>query len=99
MPCSSFRQGGGRVVLITNAPRAAAPIIDMLDDMGVPRDAYDALVSSGDVTRAMIAPYRGKIIHHVGPPTDRRLALRRSRRHPRPGRRGRRRRRHRSRYR
>jgi len=64
-----FRQGGGRVVLITNAPRAAAPIIEILDDMGVPRDAYDALVSSGDVTRTMIAPYRGKVVHHVGPPS------------------------------
>jgi HAD superfamily hydrolase (TIGR01459 family) len=64
-----FRQGGGRVVLITNAPRASAAIIDMLDDMDVPRDAYDAVVSSGDVTRGTIAPYRGKVIHHVGPPT------------------------------
>jgi HAD superfamily hydrolase (TIGR01459 family) len=64
-----FRQAGGRVVLITNAPRAAAPIVGLLDDMGVPRDAYDALVSSGDVTRAMIAPYRGRVVHHVGPPT------------------------------
>lgn len=62
-----YRGGGGRVVLITNAPRAAAPIVEMLDEMGVPRDAYDALVSSGDVTRTMIAPYRGKMIHHVGP--------------------------------
>lgn len=65
----NFRGGGKRVVLITNAPRAAGPIIAMLDRMGVPRDAYDALVSSGDVTRAMIAPYRGRIIHHVGPAT------------------------------
>jgi HAD superfamily hydrolase (TIGR01459 family) len=64
-----FRQGGGRVVLITNAPRAAAPIIGMLDAMQVPRDTYDAVVSSGDVTRAMIAPYRGRVVHHVGPPT------------------------------
>ena len=62
-----YRAAGGRVVLITNAPRAAAPIIGMLDAMNVPRDAYDGLVSSGDVTRIMIAPYRGKIIHHVGP--------------------------------
>jgi len=64
-----FRQGGGKVVLITNAPRAAAPIVGMLDAMGVPRDAYDGLVSSGDVTRVMIAPYRGKVVHHVGPPS------------------------------
>jgi HAD superfamily hydrolase (TIGR01459 family) len=64
-----YRAAGGRVVLITNAPRAAAPIIGMLDAMGVPRDMYDGVVSSGDVTRVMIAPYRGKIIHHVGPPS------------------------------
>ncbi len=63
------RAAGGRVVLITNAPRAAAPIAEMLDRMGVPRDAYDGIVSSGDVTRAMIAPYRGRVIHHVGPPS------------------------------
>jgi HAD superfamily hydrolase (TIGR01459 family) len=65
-----FRQGGGRVVLITNAPRPAAPIIEMLDDLGVPRDAYDAVVSSGDVTRTMLVPYRGQILHYVGPPRE-----------------------------
>lgn len=67
---SRFRAAGGRVVLITNAPRAAAPIMAMLDRMQVPRDAYDAVVSSGDVTRVMIAPYRGQIIHHIGPEHD-----------------------------
>lgn len=65
-----YREGGGCVVFITNAPRAAPPIVDKLDRIGVPRDAYDSLVSSGDMTRAMIAPYRGRVIHHVGPPTD-----------------------------
>lgn len=64
----AYRKRGGRVVLVTNAPRAAAPIIVTLDGMGIPRDAYDSLVSSGDMTRAMIAPYRGRVIHHVGPP-------------------------------
>lgn len=64
-----YRAAGGKVVLITNAPRAAQPIIAMLDAMGVPRDMYDGVVSSGDVTRVMIAPYRGKVIHHVGPPS------------------------------
>jgi HAD superfamily hydrolase (TIGR01459 family) len=55
-------------VLITNAPRTAPPIVALLDAMQVPRDAYDAVVSSGDVTRAAIAPYRGKVVHHIGPP-------------------------------
>lgn len=64
-----FRQAGGRAVLITNAPRPSGPIIAMLDRLGVPRDAYDAIVSSGDCTRSMVAKYRGKAIHHVGPPT------------------------------
>jgi HAD superfamily hydrolase (TIGR01459 family) len=64
---ANFRGQGGRVVLITNAPRASAPIIAMLDRLGVVREAYDAIISSGDVTRAMIAPYRGRVIHHVGP--------------------------------
>jgi HAD superfamily hydrolase (TIGR01459 family) len=67
---SRFRAGGGSVVLITNAPRAAAPVMAMLDRMQVPRDAYDAVVSSGDVTRVMIASYRGQIIHHIGPEHD-----------------------------
>lgn len=65
-----YRQGGGRVVLITNAPRPSPPIIDMLDDLHVPRDAYDAVVSSGDVTRTMLVPYRGQTLHYVGPPTE-----------------------------
>jgi HAD superfamily hydrolase (TIGR01459 family) len=63
----NFRKGGGRVVFITNAPRPSPPIVDMLDRLGVPRDAFDAIVSSGDTTRAMIAPYRGRVIHHFGP--------------------------------
>jgi HAD superfamily hydrolase (TIGR01459 family) len=65
----NYRAGGGRVVLITNAPRPSPPIVTMLDHLGVPRIAYDAIVSSGDATRAMVARYAGKVIHHVGPPT------------------------------
>lgn len=66
----AFRKAGGRAVLITNAPRPSAPIVAMLDRLGVPRDAYDAIVSSGDATRAMIGKYRGRAIHHVGPATE-----------------------------
>jgi len=65
----SFRKAGGKVVFITNAPRPSGPIIEMLDELGVHREAYDAIVSSGDATRSMIGKYRGKAIHHIGPPT------------------------------
>lgn len=65
-----YRKAGGKVVFITNAPRPSAPLIEMLDELGVTRDAYDAIVSSGDATRVMISKYSGKAIHHVGPPTE-----------------------------
>ena len=65
-----YRRGGGVVALITNAPRPSGPIVAMLDGMGVERDAYDVLVSSGDATRTLIGDYRGRVIHHVGPPTE-----------------------------
>ena len=65
----AYRRAGGSVVLITNAPRPSSAIVPLLDRLGVARDAYDAIVSSGDATRAMISEYAGKIIHHVGPPT------------------------------
>jgi HAD superfamily hydrolase (TIGR01459 family) len=67
----AYRRQGGRVVLITNAPRPAPPIIEMLDAMGIVRDAYDALVSSGGATRAVLAAeFRGQTVHYVGPPHE-----------------------------
>ena len=66
----NFRRQGGRVVLITNAPRPSPPIIEMLDELGVVREAYDDIVSSGDATRAVLADYRGKSVHYVGPPEE-----------------------------
>jgi HAD superfamily hydrolase (TIGR01459 family) len=65
-----FRAAGGKAVFIANAPRPSAPLIDMLDRLGVTRDSYDAMVSSGDATRVMIAKYSGRAIHHVGPATE-----------------------------
>ncbi len=66
----NFRRQGGRVVLITNAPRPSPPIVEMLDELGVVREAYDDIVSSGDATRAVLAAYRGKSVHYVGPPEE-----------------------------
>ncbi len=65
-----YRDGGGRVVLITNAPRPKASVIDMLDRMGVPQSAYDAVVTSGDTARAVLAARPGVRIYHVGPERD-----------------------------
>jgi HAD superfamily hydrolase (TIGR01459 family) len=42
----------------------------MLDRLKVPHDAYDGIVSSGDVTRALIIARAGQRIFHIGPPRD-----------------------------
>lgn len=66
----SFRRQGGRVVLITNAPRPRASVIEQLARLQVPTDAYDAIVTSGDVTRALVAGLGGKAIYQLGPQKD-----------------------------
>ena len=55
---------GTSVVLITNASRPSDRVRLMLDQIGVPGTAYDAIVSSGDVTRKLIekAPPRAFLI-------------------------------------
>jgi HAD superfamily hydrolase (TIGR01459 family) len=68
-----FRAGGGHVVLITNAPRPKGPIFEQLDRLGVPREAFDTMVTSGDVTIGFIAERGLAPLHHVGPERD--LAL------------------------
>jgi HAD superfamily hydrolase (TIGR01459 family) len=65
-----FRAKGGRVVLITNAPRPGAVVVKLLDRLAVPHEAYDAIVSSGDVTRAVMAARPGKAVCHIGPERD-----------------------------
>jgi HAD superfamily hydrolase (TIGR01459 family) len=65
-----FRDGGGRVILITNAPRPKTAVIEMLDRMGVPRTAYDDVVTSGDTARHIIAERPGVRLYHVGPDRD-----------------------------
>ena len=65
-----FRQKGGAVSLISNAPRPGAQVVRMLDHLGVPRSAYDAIVTSGDVTRAMVAKRAGEPVYLIGPERD-----------------------------
>ena len=69
--CSEFRRRGGRVILLTNAPRPGGSVQHFLDGMGAPRESYDAIVSSGGACQAAIAEGRfGRRIHYVGPDRD-----------------------------
>ena len=65
------RARGGVVILITNAPRPSEVVTRQLDRLHVPRETYDAIVSSGDVTRSVIEERRGQSLFHLGPERDR----------------------------
>jgi HAD superfamily hydrolase (TIGR01459 family) len=67
---SRFRKAGGAVILITNAPRSGAAVMRILDRFGVPHDAYDAITSSGDVTRGIVESRPGQTVFHLGPERD-----------------------------
>ena len=67
----AFRKGGGSVVLLTNAPRPKPSVVDQLDRMGVPRDVWDEVVTSGDAAQyAMLSGAVGRRVHHIGAPKD-----------------------------
>jgi HAD superfamily hydrolase (TIGR01459 family) len=68
--CQAFRRTGGLVLLVSNAPRPAAAVAVGLTKLGVPADAYDQILTSGDVTRALLVPWQGRPVHHIGPERD-----------------------------
>ncbi len=69
--CRTFRQHhDGIVILVSNAPRPNTAVQAQLDRIGVAREAYDAIVSSGDTSRALIADLDGAPLFHLGPDRD-----------------------------
>jgi HAD superfamily hydrolase (TIGR01459 family) len=65
-----FRQQGGTVVLLSNAPRPSSVVVAQLDRVGVPRTAWDGIVTSGDVTRMELDRRGITRLYHLGPPRD-----------------------------
>ncbi|WP_062111410.1 TIGR01459 family HAD-type hydrolase [Aureimonas sp. AU40] len=63
------RRGGAHVVLLTNSPRPAEGVREQLDALGVSREAYDAIVTSGDATRALISAGSRRVFH-IGTPRN-----------------------------
>jgi HAD superfamily hydrolase (TIGR01459 family) len=60
---TAAREAGIPVVLITNSPRRSADVLAQMTAIGVPPTAYDRVVTSGDVTRDLIAEGPRKIFH------------------------------------
>lgn len=65
-----YRSSGGAVALITNAPRPSPEVALQLDNFGVPSDAYDAIITSGDVTRTLLEERQSQVMFHLGPERD-----------------------------
>lgn len=65
-----YRAGGGHVVLITNAPRQSSEVLPQLARLGVPDDAFDLTVTSGDVTRTLVQARPDARLYHLGPARD-----------------------------
>ena len=66
----TFRRQGGAVILITNAPRPADSVQRQLRKLGVADETYDAIVSSGDLTRHFVAGHPGRKVFWLGPERD-----------------------------
>jgi HAD superfamily hydrolase (TIGR01459 family) len=66
----SFRRRGGAVVLISNAPRPSPPIQGQVLKLGVSPEAFDAVVTSGDVTLGLMQQQAGDRVLHIGPERD-----------------------------
>ncbi len=66
-----YRASGGYVMLLTNSPRPRPAVQAQLDGIGVARDCYDDITSSGDASHAgLAAGLVGTRVYHLGPKRD-----------------------------
>ena len=65
-----FNEAGGHVVLISNSPRPGPGMIVQMDALGVPRDSWRAVVTSGDATRMELARRAPGPAWVIGPDRD-----------------------------
>jgi HAD superfamily hydrolase (TIGR01459 family) len=63
----TFRERHGTVILVSNAPVPEHRVADMLDSRRVPRDAWDAIVSSGAIALDHLATQGYERVHYIGP--------------------------------
>ncbi len=72
-PCAAlarWRADAGPVVLVSNAPRPSSDVVPQLDGLGVPRETWSAIVTSGDTTRDILASYAPGPAWRIGPERD-----------------------------
>ncbi|AHM04318.1 HAD superfamily protein involved in N-acetyl-glucosamine catabolism [Roseibacterium elongatum DSM 19469] len=67
----AFKAKGGTVLLLTNSPRPRASIERQLNKMGLPKDTWDVIATSGDSAR--LAMWRGAVgekVYFIGEDHD-----------------------------
>jgi HAD superfamily hydrolase (TIGR01459 family) len=72
-PCAAlarWRADVGPVILISNSPRPRGPVLEQLAGLGVPRDCFSELVTSGDATRVLLAARAPGPVFAIGPERD-----------------------------
>ena len=72
-----MRAAGWKLVVASNAPRQSAAVAVQVEGFGVPRAAYDGMITSGDLARAALGrrpdPWHAKLgrkFWHLGPDRD-----------------------------
>jgi HAD superfamily hydrolase (TIGR01459 family) len=68
--CRAYRHSGGIVLLVSNAPRPSSAVAEQFVRLGIPTDAYDGILTSGDVTRGVLAAMTDRRLTHIGPERD-----------------------------
>ena len=69
--CRAFRAQGGKVIILTNAPRPRAIVAKQLPRFNVPADCYDTIATSGDSARlALFTGAVGSKVYFIGEERD-----------------------------
>ena len=67
----AYRQRGGVVILVTNSPRPKPSVAAQLDRLGLPRDAWDDIATSGDAAQfGLVNGAVGRRVYHIGAVKD-----------------------------
>lgn len=64
------REAGLAVVMLTNAPRMPVDVAGYIRHLGGTRPVWDEIVSSGGVTRKLLAERGARPFYHLGPQRD-----------------------------
>jgi HAD superfamily hydrolase (TIGR01459 family) len=67
---AQHRSMGGTVILVSNSPRSENGVTKQLNEVGVRADAYDAAITSGDVTQSLMRAEPSGKLFHLGPARD-----------------------------